>query len=80
MSSLLKGRSVRLALAAVAGVVALGTGVGVAYAAGVTEPAETGYATVVDEGGTGVDEGSAGQTDCPDRSGEPAPDEAAANE
>lgn len=65
MTSLLKGRAVRLALATVAGVVALGTGVGVAYAAGITEPAETGYATVVDEG----------DTDCPDRSGEPTPDE-----
>ena len=48
----------RLALATVIGAVVLGAGAGVAYAAGTAEPAETGYATVVDEG-------AAGAADCP---------------
>lgn len=54
--------SLRLALAAVIGAGVLGAGAGVAYAAGNAGPAETGYATVVDEGATGA-------ADCPTAEG-----------
>lgn len=59
----------RLALATVIGAAVLGAGAGVAYAAGNAEPAETGYATVVDEGaadcptGEGSAEGAEGSAD-----------------
>lgn len=55
----------RLALASVIGAAVLGAGAGVAYAAGNAEPAETGYATVVDEG-------AADAADCPTAEGDAA--------